>query len=85
MEKAFANAKPEAKEVVAQVVSALQSQDYPKASLGMQTLSGVADLTKEQRLLAARASLSINERLQSAQAQGDEKAAEVLRFQHSTK
>lgn len=85
LEKAFGQASAEAKELVAQTNEALKSQDYPKASIAVQTLANVPDLTEEQRLLSARAMLAVNERLREAQSKGDEKAAEFLRLQHSAK
>ncbi len=81
LQKAFRKAKPELNNVVAQINSELQSKDYASAYQGLQFLTSVPDITEEQRTLAARALLSINGLLQTAQAQGDQKAAEVLKFQ----
>lgn len=85
MEQGFSKAAPEIKEVVAPVVSALHSKDYPKASTVAQALSERPDLTSDQRLLVARAMLALNGLLQSAQAQGDADAAAALKFRQMTK
>lgn len=85
MEQAFRQAAPEIKEAAGQIVSAVQSKDYPKASTLAQTLAERPDLTSDQRLLVARAMLALNGLLQSAQAQGDENAAAALKFHQMTK
>ncbi|HEV7926844.1 MAG TPA: hypothetical protein VGR14_15905 [Verrucomicrobiae bacterium] len=80
MQKAFNNAVPEAKETVGRLISTLQSKDYPAAFQEVQALCNLPGETKEQRALAARALLSITGLLQTAQDQGDEKAAAALRM-----
>ncbi len=85
MERGFSKAAPDVKEVVGQVVSAVQSKDYPKAATVAQALSERPDLTSDQRLLVARAMLALNGLLQSAQAQGDADAAAALKFHQMTK
>lgn len=85
MEQAFHQAAAETKEAAGQVVSAVQSKDYPKASAVAQALSERPDLTSDQRLLVARALLTLNGLLQAAQAHGDENAAAALKFHQMTK
>jgi hypothetical protein len=80
MQKAFNNAVPEAKETVGRLISTLQSKDYPAAFQEVQALCSLPGETKEQRALAARALLTITELLQTAQDQGDQKAAAALRM-----
>jgi len=85
LEKTFGTAKPEAKNLATEVVNSVQAKDYSKAFWGIQTLAGVPGLTKEQVKVTARASLTINDLLQSAQAQGDAKATQTLQQHRITK
>ncbi len=85
MDQTFQKAKPEVKAAAGQVVTAVQSQDYAQAAAAVQSLSSRPDLTKDQRLLTARAMLTINGLLEAAQAKGDEKAAAALKYQHMSK
>lgn len=78
MHKAFGNAKPDTKDLAAQVVSSVQAQDYSKAFAAIQSLAGAPDLTREQSTVASRAMLTVNELLQAAQAKGDQKAAQTI-------
>jgi hypothetical protein len=85
LDKAFSKAKPELKAVPAQIVTSLQAQDYAKAYFLMQELSTKPGLNKEQLEITARGSLTINSLLQEAQAKGDTKAAEVIKFHRENK
>ena len=86
IEKAFSTAKqPEAKELATQLVTALQAKDYSKAHWAIQTLGGVQGLSKEQANVTARATMTINSLLQTAQAQGDAKAAQTIKRYMETK
>ena len=85
LEKTFSTAKPQAKELATQVVTSVQAQDYSKAFWAIQTLAGVPGLNKEQANITARATLTINGLLQTAQTQGDAKAAATLKQYHDTK
>lgn len=85
LEKAFSTAKPQAKETATQVVTSVQAKDYSKAFWGIQTLAGVPGLTKEQVNVTARATLTISGLLQSAQAEGDQKAAATLKTYRENK
>ena len=84
-EKAFSKAKPEAKELANQMVAAVQAKDYSKAFLGLQALTALPTLTKEQISVSSGALLTVNTLLQAAQAQGDAKAAETIKVYQSTK
>jgi hypothetical protein len=85
LEKAFAKASPESKDLVAKVTSGLQTKDFPAAYDAIQALGAVPSTTKEQRSVATRAMLTIYGLLQEAQSQGDEKSAAALRYHQSTK
>jgi len=78
-DRAFKNAKPEAKDLAERVVASLRSKDYPAAYTLIQVLGSLPGNTVEQQSLTARATLTITGLLQAAQSQGDEKAATVLK------
>ena len=80
--KAFAGAKAETKDLTAQVVTAVQAQDYSKAFAQLQSLTSAPGLTKDQRSVLARALLTVNDLLAAAQSQGDQKAAETIQTYH---
>lgn len=84
-EKAFAKAKPEAKELANQVVAAVQAKDYPKAFQAVQALGGMPSLTKQQISVASSAMITVNTLLQEAQAQGDAKATQAIQYHRATK
>lgn len=77
--KAFSKAKPEVKDLAGQVVTSVQAQDYSKAFLTLQSLASRPGLTKEQLSVSGRATLTLNDLMQSAQTQGDQKAAQTLK------
>jgi hypothetical protein len=85
LEKAFAKAKPETSEPVKDLLAALKEKDFPKAWAGMQALSAMSGLNKEQANVAAAGMITVNNALQEAQSAGDQNAAETLRTYHSTK
>lgn len=83
--KGFNNAKQDVKDAADHVLKALAAKDYPAAFQAVQELCSVGDATKAQQTLAARALVTIQGLLQSAQAQGDEKATAALKQYQSTK
>lgn len=85
LEKAFTKAKPELKELQAQLVTVLQAQDYSKAYFVMQDLMSKPGLNKDQLDVTSRGFMTINTLLQAAQAKGDAKAAEVIKFHRENK
>jgi hypothetical protein len=85
VEKAFAKAKPETKELANQAVAAFQAQDYPKAYAGLQNLASKPGLSKEQTRVTASGLLTVNGLLQAAQAAGDAKAAETIKYHRANK
>ncbi len=84
-EKAFKRAPADPQGLANQVVASVRARDYGKAFMDLQALAGLPGLTKEQTLLVARGTLTLRESLQAAQSQGDQKAAEILKFQHLTR
>lgn len=85
LNKMFKDAKQDAKDLVAKLNSSLESKDYPAAYDAVQALGNLGDTTIPQRQLSARAMLTIYGLLQTAQSQGDEKAAESLQYHKMTK
>ena len=85
MQKAFATATPEVKDSVTKLGAAIQSKDYPAASIEIQFLFNMPVATKEQRAMTARAMMTVNNLLQEAQAQGDQKAAAAISLQRKMK
>ena len=85
LEKAFSKAKPGVKELADQVIASVKTQDYPRAFQGLQNLSIVPGLTKEQTSIANRGMLTVNSLLQSAESKGDQKAAATLDNYRRTK
>ena len=84
--KAFATAKPDAKQLANQVVSEVQAQNYSQAFNDLQPLINRPDLTKDQMSVATRGVATMQTALQTAaQSQGDTKADETLRTYRSTK
>src|SRR4051812_15057726 len=66
MNKAFAKAPSDVKEVVTRLNTALESKDYPTAYEAVQLLFNLPVATKDQRMVSVRASLTINGLLQTA-------------------
>jgi hypothetical protein len=85
MDKAFAKASADVKETVNQLKGSLEVKDYVVASQTIQVLFNLPVGTKEQRMVSARAMLTINGLLQTAQAQGDQRAAAALTEQRRLK
>jgi hypothetical protein len=79
MQRVFGSAKPEIKNLVTALLTAIESKDYASAYQAVQLLGNPQDLTKEQRTLVARASLTVHGLLQTAQAQGDPNAAAAIK------
>ena len=82
---AFARAKTETKDLAAQIVTAVQAQDYSTAFAQLQTLTSAPSLTKDQKNVLARGLLTVNELLAAAQSQGDQKAAQTLQIYQKNK
>jgi hypothetical protein len=79
--KTFRNAAPNIKELAAEVSSSLSKSNYPAAYEQVRAICALPEATKDQKALAARALLTITTLLQAAQAQGDQRANEVLTIQ----
>ena len=65
------------KEAVTAVVTAIEAQDWPKASLAIQHLSSQAGLKAAQQELVARCTMAINAQMAEAAAAGNEQAEQV--------
>lgn len=84
-EKAFSKGKPELKVLANEIVASVKAKDYPKAFAELQYLARVTDLTKEQATTMGRATITISELLQAAEAKGDEKATVTIENYRKTK
>jgi hypothetical protein len=85
LENLFSQAKPEAKDLVTKVTTGLQTKDYATSYDAVQALMALPDLSKDQRALCVRATLTVYGLLQDAQDRGDDKAAAAIRYHQSTK
>ncbi|MGO8677748.1 MAG: hypothetical protein ACLQVX_17975 [Limisphaerales bacterium] len=85
MQRAFNNARPEVKDAIGRITAALQAKDNPAAYQEVQALCKLPGQTKPQRLLAARALLTVTGLLQASQAQGDPDAAAALKLRRLTR
>jgi|SRR5690349_2382011 len=85
LNSAFKDAKPEVKEAANGVVSALQSQDAPKAFVQSQNLTERSDLTPEQRTAAALSRAAALMQLQAAAASGNKAAEDLLQAYRASK
>ena len=84
-QKTFAKASPEVKDVIGQAVAAIQSKDYPAAYTILQGVYHMPGVTQEERELASQTLLTLNGLMQTAESQGDQRAADFLRLQRATK
>ena len=81
LRKAFAQAKPDTKQRLDQMLSALDAKDYPAAYQGGESISAAPGITKAQMMVTARALLEVHRLLQEATAQGDPRAAGFMDYQ----
>jgi hypothetical protein len=85
VENAFKDAVPEAKTAATEIIISLRTNNDVKAFFELQELSSRPDLTLAQREATARSMLSLNERLRTAAADGNQQAAEALQIYQSGK
>ncbi len=85
LKTAFGKAPPEVRSMADEAVSALQSQDAPKAFLDLRDLCARPDLTPDQRAMAAGAMVAMSKKLRADADQGDRKAEEFLKAYMSTR
>ena len=83
--KAFASAKGDAKELSGLAVTAVQSKEFPKASMVLQALARRSELDTSQSRVVAGAAMTINAALLKAESKGDPRAAEALDLRRKTK
>ena len=85
IQTAFQGANPEVKEAANEVVSAIQNQDEPRALVQLQALSANPLLTPEQRAATIRSMMSVLARVQTAAANGNTAAEEMLKKYRASK
>src|SRR5262245_58041311 len=84
-QKAFAKGPSPAKDLSAEVITALQTKNYPAAYEAVQVLCALPELSKDQQMLSSRALLTVTALLETAKAQGDQKAAASLNQYRSSR
>jgi len=84
LQKAFAKAPTERKELIDRSISALQEGQLPNAVMVMEGICAVPDLTEMQRAVASRALLTLNQELQAAAAKGDKTATDFQKLRQAT-
>jgi hypothetical protein len=85
LNQAFASSPAERRELVDRALASLQNKEIGKATMVLEGLCAVPDLSKKQREAATRALLCLNLELQAAMQRGDKDAAEVLRLRQIAK
>lgn len=68
-----------------QAVSAFETEQYPRALVTFQNILKVPDISEDQRALASRCLITINEKLRAAEEAGDNTAAQFREFNAATK
>ncbi len=81
----FQAARPELRDLALAAVGSLRSNDVATASLQLQALCGQAGLTDRQREDATRCWLTVQARLRTAAAAGDQNARETIDLQRGGK
>ena len=85
MEKAFLKAKPEVRALAKRAVESFQGTNFPQAVVELESLCALKDIKPAQREIASQFLLTANQRIEAAQAAGDQNAAELRRVQRSSK
>ena len=85
LQKAFASAEANTKELSGLAITAVQSKDLSKASAALDALARRSDLGKIQGRTVAGAAMTINAALLEAESKGDPQAAETLKVRRMTK
>jgi len=85
LQKAFASAEVDTKELSGLAITAVQSKDLSKAAAALDALARRPDLGKIQGRTVAGAAMTINAALLEAESKGDPRAAETLNVRRMTK
>jgi hypothetical protein len=83
--KAFAKATGKAKSISGEAAKAITAQNFSAAGQSLTALTSIPELSEEQRSVASRCLISVNEKLQEAAAQGSPEAIQQLQLHHFTK
>ena len=81
MRQAFAPSAPAAKQLVEQMLEALQATNYPAAYQGAQAVAALAGISRQQLQVTSRAMLTLNDLLTQASAQGNSAASAFMTYQ----
>ena len=82
---AYAEAPEGLKAMSEQAIGAFETEEYPKALVTFQNILKVPDLSEDQRALASRCLITINEKLRAAVEAGDTTASQFREFNAATK
>ena len=85
LQKAFASAERDTKELSDLAITAVQSKDLSKAAAALDALARRPDLGRIQGRTVAGAAMTINAALLEAESKGDPRAAETLNVRRMTK
>ena len=85
LQTAFKGANVEVGNLASAAAGAVQSREYDKALFVLQSLSTHSGLTREQRDIAARALLTVNQELAAQATTGNPQAAKTLEYQRMNK
>jgi hypothetical protein len=82
---AFAGGPADAKSLAETVAGSVEAKEWPKASVGIETLSRQAGLSKKQSAEVARCIIAINAQVQAAAEAGNAEANEVREIRRRDK
>jgi len=85
LEKAFAPAKGDTKELSGLAITTVQNKEFSKTSMALDALARRPDLSKTQSRTVTGAAMTINVVLLQAESKGDPQAAKTLELRRMTK
>jgi hypothetical protein len=85
LNKSFANAKGEPKEMIQQATASFENKQYIAANSTISTLLSRQDLNAEERRAASQALINLNQKIAEAAAQGDPIAQQMQRMRAAGK
>lgn len=85
LNKSFENSKPETKQIVQQASASFESKQFVSADAAISGLLSRPDLSNEERQMASRALISLNQKIQQAAEQGDPVAQQMQKMKAASK
>jgi len=83
--KAFGTATGKAKSLANDASKAITAKEYAAAGQALSGLTSIPEITADQRSVASRCLISVNEKLQEAAAQGSPEAIQQIQIHNFTK